>query len=221
MENRVEKAARDLRNAEPRGGAPRGVTLRGQSPQADRLFSLAEGTIALSPERGLSFPSLLMRPGDRVALTGPNGSGKSSLIRHILEAISPHIPVLYVPQELTRAESEAVLARLGEEDEKSRGGILSRFSRLGSNPKSLLQSRLPSPGELRKLLVARGIFQNPALIVMDEPTNHLDLDSIRLLEESLAECEAAFLLASHDEVFLARLTSAEWNISDGRLCLKA
>jgi ATPase subunit of ABC transporter with duplicated ATPase domains len=117
-------------------------------------------------------------------------------------------------------ESDALLAQVMAEDEKSKGEILSRFSRLGSDPRSLLQSAsplrgAPSPGEARKLLVARGVFLNPALIIMDEPTNHLDLKSIQLLEAMLTEATCALLLVSHDEVFLSRLTKCSWNIVDG------
>jgi ATPase subunit of ABC transporter with duplicated ATPase domains len=64
-------------------------------------------------------------------------------------------------------------------------------------------------------MIARGIFYEPALIIMDEPTNHLDMVSIGLLEAALAEYRGALLLVSHDELFLSRLTRREWAI--GRL----
>jgi hypothetical protein len=50
-------------------------------------------------------------------------------------------------------------------------------SRLGSRPHRLLESTEPSPGEVRKILLAMGITHEPNLIVMDEPTNHMDLPS--------------------------------------------
>jgi ATPase subunit of ABC transporter with duplicated ATPase domains len=178
----------------------------------DRLCALPGRNIPLGRNRSLSFPELLIRPGDRIALTGPNGAGKSTLIRFILEHIPPRIGVLYIPQEISAREGETALEELGRESEKNRGEILSRFSRLGSDPRLLLQSRRPSPGETRKLLIARGVFSNPALIVMDEPTNHLDLSSIRLLEETLQQVSCALLLVSHDETFLSALTRTEWTI---------
>jgi ATPase subunit of ABC transporter with duplicated ATPase domains len=222
MKNRAAKARDALARNAVRPESPRGITLEGRNSRADRLFSIEAGSLPLGePEaketRRLEFPGLVVRPGDRVALTGSNGSGKSTLIRHILKNIPLGISLLYIPQELSSEEGAAALERLKEEDEKTRGEILSRFSRLGSNPESLLQSRLPSPGELRNLLIAQGVSRDPTLLIMDEPANHLDLTSISLLEESLADCRAALLLVSHDEVFLARLTTAEWHIQNGRV----
>jgi ATPase subunit of ABC transporter with duplicated ATPase domains len=98
------------------------------------------------------------------------------------------------------------------EEEKFRGEIFSRFSLLGSDPRLLLRSALPSPGEIRKLMIARGIFYSPALIIMDEPTNHLDMVSISLLETALAGFRGALLLASHDTSFLSRLARRSWDI---------
>ena len=90
------------------------------------------------------------------------------------------------------------------------------ISRLGSRPGRLLASTTPSPGEIRKILLARGVERGPHLIVMDEPTNHLDLPSIECLENALAEAPCALLLVSHDERFLARLTTVRWTlVQDG------
>ena len=94
--------------------------------------------------------------------------------------------------------------------------MMTAVSRLGSRPHRLLESAEPSPGEIRKILLALGIARVPHLIVMDEPTNHLDLPSIECLEEALDGCPCGLLLVSHDERFLARLTTTRWRIaSDG------
>ncbi|MDR0641747.1 MAG: ATP-binding cassette domain-containing protein, partial [Treponema sp.] len=213
MEKRLERIGRSLSAVNAPSRRKQGITLPAAQARMDRILSIPGGSIPLGDtERTLSFPDLLIRPGERIALTGPNGAGKSSLIRYMLKQISGRIPILYIPQELSAGEGKSALDEIRRETEKDRGEILARYSRLGSDPGLLLQSRLPSPGETRKLLIARGVFSNPALIIMDEPTNHLDLGSIRLLEETLAEVSCALFLVSHDEVFLAALTKGRWDI---------
>ena len=87
-------------------------------------------------------------------------------------------------------------------------------SRLGSRPHRLLDSVEPSPGEIRKILLATGIANVPHLVVMDEPTNHLDLPSIECLQHALADCPCGLLLVSHDQRFLDALARKRWHISE-------
>ena len=85
-------------------------------------------------------------------------------------------------------------------------------SRLNSRPERLLNSLEPSPGEIRKLLLALGMAMLPHIIVLDEPTNHLDIASIQCLEAALADCPCALVLVSHDVYFLQRLTTINWHL---------
>ena len=75
-----------------------------------------------------------------------------------------------------------------------------------------MEGAATSPGELRKLMIARGLLDAPALIIMDEPTNHLDLHSVEALERALAQFNGALLLVSHDRAFLRACTSITWEI---------
>jgi len=93
------------------------------------------------------------------------------------------------------------------------GDVMTVVSCLGSEPQRLLESRQPSPGELRKLMLALGMARRPHLIVMDEPTNHLDLPSIECLEAALDDVPCGLLLVSHDRRFLAKLTTTRWQIA--------
>jgi ATPase subunit of ABC transporter with duplicated ATPase domains len=155
-----------------------------------------------------------MRPGDRIALTGINGSGKSTLVRHIMETLNmSKLRVTYLPQEIDIAKSKELIHQVRRLSSQKKGHMMTIVSRLGSRPHRLLESMEPSPGEVRKILLAIGIVHEPNLIIMDEPTNHLDLPSIQCLEKALDDCPCGLLLVSHDYPFLNRLTRIRWHIA--------
>ena len=181
------------------------------------VFKSPASSIMLGDARKLVFPELAIRPQDKIALTGPNGAGKSTLVQYILEHLNLEPDkVVYVPQEVTADEASALAERVRNLDNAVRGRLMTCVSRLGSRPGRLAESSSPSPGEVRKLMLAMGIARNPHLIVMDEPTNHMDLPSIECLEEALQGCPCALLMVSHDHVFLSKITEIEWHIeADG------
>jgi len=181
----------------------------------DFLLRLPAGVLPLGNGRRLVFPDLEIGGASRIALTGANGLGKSTLIRHLLAHLRvPADKCVTVPQEISAEESRGLLEAVKRLPNDELGRVMITISRLGSRPARLLESALPSPGEVRKLLLALGIVRGPHLIVMDEPTNHMDLPGIRCLEEALAECPCAMLLVSHDETFLEKITESDWHLTE-------
>jgi ATPase subunit of ABC transporter with duplicated ATPase domains len=143
-----------------------------------------------------------------------NGSGKSSLVSYIVDNLNiPQKSITYVPQEINAEQSRMILNDVRNCSGEKLGFLMNIVSRLGSRPDLLLGSDLPSPGELRKLLLALGITRSPDIIVMDEPTNHMDLPSMQSLEKALSDCPCCLLLVSHDKFFLNKLTKIEWSIA--------
>ncbi len=53
-----------------------------------------------------------------------------------------------------------------------------------------------------RVLLAQALFGNPDILLMDEPTNDLDVDTIKWLENFLANFENTVLVVSHDRHFL-------------------
>lgn len=180
----------------------------------DFLLRLPAGELPLGGERRLRFPDLEIGGTSRIALTGANGLGKSTLIRHLLGHLQvPAEKTVIVPQEISAEDSRALLDSIKRLPDAELGRVMITISRLGSRPARLLESALPSPGEVRKLLLALGIVRGPHLIVMDEPTNHMDLPGILCLEQALADCPCALLLVSHDEDFLEKITETDWHLA--------
>ena len=189
----------------------------GSVSRRHHLLHLAPDKIPLGGDRTLSFPQLHIGPADRIAITGANGLGKSTLVRHIMTCANvPPQHLTIMPQEVDAELSRQILDQARALPKESLGQVMNIVSRLGSRPQRLLDSREPSPGEVRKLLLALGMARLPHLIVMDEPTNHLDLPSIEALEAALMDCPCGLLLVSHDERFLSGLTGQRWRISSAR-----
>jgi ATPase subunit of ABC transporter with duplicated ATPase domains len=158
----------------------------------------------------------------RVRIEGPNGAGKTTLLRALLDhARVPRERVLYLPQDVSAEEGCAALDTVRELPPEERGRVLSLVAALGVDPQRLLASEQPSPGEARKLLIARGLGQHAWALVLDEPTNHLDLPSIERLEAALREYPGALLLVTHDAPFARASTSEVWRVEHGQVTVSS
>jgi ATPase subunit of ABC transporter with duplicated ATPase domains len=194
-----------------------GIWMSGARSKRNTLFNLPAGSLAIGADRWLHYPDLSMKPDDRIALTGLNGSGKSILIGHIMQSLNlRENQITYLPQEIDTHAAQEVMARARDLPHEKLGQMMTVVSCLGSRPHRLLESLEPSPGEIRKILLATGIANVPHLIIMDEPTNHLDLPSIECLEQALVDCPCGLLLISHDRRFLDALAHKRWHISEDK-----
>ena len=176
-------------------------------------------------ENELELPELFVGNTERIGIVGPNGAGKTTLLDHVRRLLAQQVqspgdrelPVLDIPQEPNAQERASTLAAVHSLSPTDRGRVLSCVAQLNSDPGRILEGAATSPGELRKLMIARGLLDAPALIIMDEPTNHLDLHSVEALERALAQFGGALLLVSHDHTLLRACTSTTWEIEAGAL----
>lgn len=214
LDGRMSQALERKDNISVKKQYEMGIWMPGALSKRNTLFKIPAGQLSLGNNRKLEFPDLVMKPDDRIAFTGINGAGKSTLVSHIMQSLDlPKEHVTYVPQEIDMNASRAIIEQARHLPKAVLGRMMTVVSRLGSRPQRLLESITPSPGEVRKILIATGIANIPYLIVMDEPTNHLDLPSIECLEQALTDCPCGLLLVSHDQRFLESLTRKRWDIT--------
>ncbi|WP_136635490.1 ABC-F family ATP-binding cassette domain-containing protein [Pseudooceanicola onchidii] len=167
--------------------------------------------------------SLVIQPGDRLALVGRNGSGKSTLMKvmaGLVEAdagdrvVTPGTSVGYMEQE----PEMAGFATLGDYatsalDPAEHYKVEMASEGLKFDPERPVATA--SGGERRRAALAKLMAEAPDLMLLDEPTNHLDIEAIAWLEEELKQTRAAYVLISHDRAFLRALTKGTLWIDRG------
>jgi ATPase subunit of ABC transporter with duplicated ATPase domains len=187
-----------------------GISFEGEIAKHNFPIAVEKNCIALFESTQLCFPRLSIDIGDKVGISGENGVGKSTFISYFIKKIDFKHDYLYIPQEITDKQAEQLFCEISNMNSEAKGELFTLVQRLGSDAKALLNSSIPSPGEVRKLLIAQGLLKHPSLIILDEPTNHMDLESIELLETSLKEYEGVLLFITHDEIFLENLSTKQW-----------
>jgi ATPase subunit of ABC transporter with duplicated ATPase domains len=152
--------------------------------------------------------------GQRVRVAGTNGAGKTTLLGALAGAVAATAEQVGVlAQEL--ADPAAVLAEVAALDRQARGRVFGTVAALGVDPDRVLVTDTPSPGEARKLALARLLAGESSVLVLDEPTNHLDLPSIERLQDALDRWPGALVLVTHDEALASAVTDHVWLVADG------
>lgn len=213
MKGRLARAQERLAEVHVDREARGDIWIEGARSARSTLAELGPASLPMGDDRTLEVPNLTVGPRDRIGVVGPNGAGKTTLLNALMANLKlERDKVVYVPQELSPAQAADEVAALRQLDSASRGMVLSVVARLGSAPDRLLDGDSPSPGELRKLMIARGAHSAAQLLVLDEPTNHMDLYATEALEGALAGYPGALVLVSHDERFVRRLSTTTWEV---------
>ena len=64
-----------------------------------------------------------------------------------------------------------------------------------------------SGGQRAKVILAKLLLEKPDVLLLDEPTNFLDQEHISWLAEYLSGLDNAYMVISHDDTFLEKITS--------------
>lgn len=73
-----------------------------------------------------------------------------------------------------------------------------------------------SGGQRTKIAFLKLLLSKPDLLLLDEPTNHLDIEAVNWLEEYLCGYKKAFVIVSHDRMFLDRTVNTVYEIEHGK-----
>jgi ATP-binding cassette ChvD family protein len=162
-------------------------------------------------------------PGGIVGVIGPNGAGKTTLFRMITGGEHPDSGTLkvgetvklgYVDQSRDSLDASKTVWEeisggtdviyLGKRAVPSRAYV-GAFNFKGSDQQKRVG--ILSGGERNRVHLAKMLKSESNVILLDEPTNDLDIDTLRALEEALAEFAGCAVIISHDRWFLDRLAT--------------
>jgi len=165
--------------------------------------------------------TLSLPPGQCTGIVGRNGAGKTTLLRLCLGerdadegvvTIGKKVKFNYIDQIRMQLNGTGTVMQevadgseyvaFGEQRLTARA-YLKRF--LFSDERVTERVDRLSGGERARLMLAKVLRRGGNALVLDEPTNDLDLQSLRMLEEALADFDGIVLVVSHDRYFLDRI----------------
>jgi Cu-processing system ATP-binding protein len=200
-----------------------------------------EGVSKLRGSRAvLSDISLVVRPGERVALLGHNGAGKTTLMKIVLGlvrtsggtvavmgvapgTVEARRATAYLPEAvafhkaLTGREQLTLFTRLSGE---SKDVVAALLERVGLTDAADRRLGTYSKGMRQRLGLAQVLLGKPKVALLDEPTSGLDPASrheLYAIIDELAANGTAVLIASHALTEVEARTERIAIMKDGRL----
>jgi len=198
-----------------------------QIPAGPRLGERVVEAVNLGKSYGdrVIFENVNFRlpPGGIVGIIGPNGAGKTTLLRMLMGQEQPDEGELRIGETVvlghvdqsrdsldgTKTVYEEISGGFDNLDMGNRKinsrAYVSRFNFLG--PDQQKKVGVLSGGERNRVHLAKLLRRGSNVLLLDEPTNDLDVDTLRALEEAVANFVGCAVVVSHDRWFLDRLAT--------------
>ena len=175
----------------------------------DYILQVSDLRVKLQNQTIIDNLNFKLRRGLTLALVGPNGAGKTMLLRALVNLVpysgtikwDSKVKVGYVPQLLSVREVPiSVREFLSVKDgSKVEGSLRSVGLDKGIMDKSL---GVLSGGQLRRVLIAWAVIDEPDIMLLDEPTTGVDPGAEEAIYEMLRrltkEKGITLILVSHD-----------------------
>jgi len=196
---------------------PVGERLGGQVIEFDNVTK-SFGDRVLIDDLSFKIPA-----GAIVGIIGPNGAGKSTLFRMIMGQEKPDSGAITIGHTVQLGmvdQSRGALPNDKTAWEAISGGLdiltigrfeipsrayLGRFNFKGPDQQKNVGQL--SGGERGRLHLAKTLLTGANVLLLDEPSNDLDVETLRALEDALAEFPGTVLVISHDRWFLDRIAT--------------
>lgn len=173
-----------------------------------------------------------IEPGERVVISGPSGAGKSTLMKLLSLSLSPTGgAICFDDLEADLWDPQALRRQFGvvlQDDRLFQGSLLDNISAFDATPDLQKVKRsaelaaiwtdicaspmgLHTPvdvaglsgGQVQRVLIARALYRDPAILFLDEATAHLDGSTERQVLENLGGLGATIISVAHSEQALS------------------
>lgn len=186
----------------------------------------------LSGEQGFSSGQISLEPDKRISILKQDHHAFDNftaldtvkLGNITLYKIKKEIDALYAKNNFS--EKDGIIAGELELKYEQMGGwninidaatLLSNVSVPSTQHKKLMQEM---DGKFKvRVLLAQALFGNPDLLLLDEPTNDLDSETIRWVEDFLADYGNTVIVVSHDRFFLDAVCTHICDLDFGKINL--
>jgi cobalt/nickel transport system ATP-binding protein len=201
-------------------------------------YSYPDGHVALREA------SLIIAPGEKVALVGPNGAGKSTLMLHLngilqgqgsvrvcgLDVIDKNLGRVRAAVGLVFQNPDDQLFSPTVFDDVAYGPIYQGLKKVEVEERvyhaldavhmrdyAKRVSHHLSVGEKKRIAIATVLSMNPEILVLDEPSAGLDPRARRTLINQLRELPQTMLVSTHDLRLVHELFPRTVIMDDGRI----
>jgi zinc transport system ATP-binding protein len=176
----------------------------------DYLLKVSNLSVKLQNEIILDNVSFKLKRGTALAVLGPNGAGKTMLFKALLNLVpytgkiewEEKAKIGYVPQNISVDDIPISVKEFLSF--RNHADVESSLSHVRLNDKNVAGKTLGvlSGGELRRVLIAWALADNPDVLLFDEPTSGVDLGSEEpifvMLNELKKKKGITVLLITHD-----------------------
>jgi len=199
--------------------------------------------------RILDEATILVRPGEAVAIQGPSGSGKSTLVRVLATLLEADAGAVMLDgrdaREIAPSRFRTRIAFLAQQpamfdgtvrDNLAAGPALHGDSLDDARARDLIaavglddsvqlrEARTLSGGEKQRVALARALANGPQVLLLDEPTAALDPEAGELIVALLRDLRArglSVVMVTHVDAHARALGGTLYRCERGRLAVDA
>lgn len=212
-------------------------------------ITIKDLTFSYNSHKILDDLNIVVGDSEVLSLVGPNGSGKTTLIKCIDRILKPRGSILLDGKEMEEMSRQEVARQIGYVPQSSSAPLattvfdtvlMGRRPHIGwrvadydldkvAEVLELLHlddlgmrefSQL-SGGQKQKVLIARALAQEPAILLLDEPTSNLDilhqLEVMETVSHLVKEKKISAVMAIHDLNLASRFSDKLVMLKNGRV----